>query len=225
MAPQSLQAAPAPRAAVTEPAKPQAAPAPAVTSLISATFSQLPQAQAAPATLAAANAAATTAPAATSIGAAPAMHVVKTTTIRVGDTPAEPQQAVPLALATPADASAPAAAAVAAEPQGATSLASVSTDNPPVPMGPQSKAVQAKATEVAKADVPKADAAAHAGSHMKVGGSGVSVRAGPSKSKSVLFNLAAGQKVTVGARQRGWLQITDAQGRSGWAYSDFLRKS
>jgi uncharacterized protein YgiM (DUF1202 family) len=59
---------------------------------------------------------------------------------------------------------------------------------------------------------------------MKVGGSGVSVRSGPSKAHGVLFNLAAGQKVTVSGKQRGWLQITDAAGRHGWAYSDLFSK-
>lgn len=207
---QGTQAMPALQPAAAQPARPSAA-VPTVGSLISATFSQLPQAQSAPAAVAATAAATSAAP----VGAAPAMHVVKTTTIRVGDTPA--QQPVPLAMADSQAAAAP--AMIAAGPQPATAVASVAPDDAaPVPMGPPSKAVQAKAAEVAK------DEPAHDGSHMKVGGSGVSVRAGPSKSKSVLFNLAAGQKVTVGARQRGWLQVTDAQGRSGWAYSELLRK-
>ena len=37
--------------------------------------------------------------------------------------------------------------------------------------------------------------------------------------------LAAGEKVTVTARQRGWVQITDSQGRQGWAYSSLHRNS
>ena len=60
---------------------------------------------------------------------------------------------------------------------------------------------------------------------MIVGGGGVTVRSGPSRGRGQLFNLAAGEKVTVTARQRGWVQITDSQGRQGWAYSSLLRNS
>lgn len=55
-----------------------------------------------------------------------------------------------------------------------------------------------------------------------VGGSGVNVRSGPSKASSKLFALAAGQEVTVSANDKGWLQVVDAQGRSGWIYKTFL---
>jgi len=59
-----------------------------------------------------------------------------------------------------------------------------------------------------------------------VGGSGANVRANPSKgSGNVLFALRAGEKVTVVERKRGWMKITDDQGRSGWIYSDYLSKS
>jgi len=56
-----------------------------------------------------------------------------------------------------------------------------------------------------------------------VGGQGVNVRAKPSMSGAKLFALASGEKVTVKQNQRGWLNIVDDQGRSGWAYSDYLR--
>jgi hypothetical protein len=217
---------PAPAAPAVRPAA-----APSAGSLISATFSQLPQAQSATAGAAASAAAGAT----PLLPAAPTTHVVKTTTIKI-DPPGETvaaSQSVPLALANPSPAvdaapaapsgaaapaaSAPAPAAMAPAPD-AKSIASVSTDTAPVPMAPPAKEAKAKVASVEKTSP------APSGAQMKVGGSGVSVRAGPSKSKSVLFNLAAGQKVTVGSRQRGWVQITDAQGRSGWAYSDYLRK-
>jgi uncharacterized protein YgiM (DUF1202 family) len=56
-----------------------------------------------------------------------------------------------------------------------------------------------------------------------VAGSGVTVRSGPGKSNRSLFALSAGSKVTVKAEKGGWLQVTDAKGRTGWAYSSFLR--
>jgi hypothetical protein len=60
---------------------------------------------------------------------------------------------------------------------------------------------------------------------MVVTGKGVTVRSGPAKSNAALFALAGGQKVTVTDNQKGWLQIVDGQGRTGWAYSSFLAKS
>jgi hypothetical protein len=57
-----------------------------------------------------------------------------------------------------------------------------------------------------------------------VGGAGVTVRSGPSKSQPRLFALQAGQKVTIAGNQKGWLQIVDAKGRRGWAYSSYLGK-
>jgi hypothetical protein len=58
---------------------------------------------------------------------------------------------------------------------------------------------------------------------MTVAGAGVTVRSGPSKSRSSLFALGAGEKVAVLKSEKGWLQVRDSQGRVGWAYSRFLR--
>jgi SH3-like domain-containing protein len=57
----------------------------------------------------------------------------------------------------------------------------------------------------------------------RVAGAGVTVRAGPGKSNKQLFNLAGGSEVTVSDNSKGWLKITDAKGRTGWAYKDFVR--
>lgn len=57
-----------------------------------------------------------------------------------------------------------------------------------------------------------------------VGGAGVNVRSGPSKSKGVLFALAGGKTVSVSEDQKGWLHITDEKGREGWVYKTFLVK-
>jgi hypothetical protein len=58
---------------------------------------------------------------------------------------------------------------------------------------------------------------------MTVAGAGVTVRSGPSKSRSSLFALGAGEKIAVLKSEKGWLQVRDSQGRVGWAYSRFLR--
>lgn len=55
-----------------------------------------------------------------------------------------------------------------------------------------------------------------------VAGQGVNVRSGPGKSKEALFALPGGAEVTIGANERGWLEITDDQGRTGWVYKDYL---
>ncbi len=49
------------------------------------------------------------------------------------------------------------------------------------------------------------------------------MRSGPGKSNGKVFGLAGGEKVTVGENRRGWLKITDDQGRTGWVYKDYLR--
>lgn len=60
--------------------------------------------------------------------------------------------------------------------------------------------------------------------NMEVIGRGVTVRAGPGRAQKSLFSLAAGKTVTVTGDHRGWLKITDGQGRTGWAYGNFLKK-
>ncbi|MGV3492067.1 MAG: SH3 domain-containing protein [Devosia sp.] len=70
------------------------------------------------------------------------------------------------------------------------------------------------ATEVATAE-PEGDL-------RTVAGSGVNVRSGPGRSNGTLFTLAGGKQVRVLANQNGWLQITDDQNRTGWAYQTYL---
>jgi len=55
-----------------------------------------------------------------------------------------------------------------------------------------------------------------------VGRSGVNVRAAPATSGKKLFALTPGQKVTVTKTDKGWLQIRDAKGRTGWLYSTYV---
>jgi cytoskeletal protein RodZ len=82
----------------------------------------------------------------------------------------------------------------------------------------------AAAEEVAAA-VPTAAAppATASGPNLRiVAGQGVNVRSGPGKSKEKLFALPGGAEVTISSNERGWLKITDAQGRTGWIYKDYL---
>ncbi|MEQ1899638.1 MAG: SH3 domain-containing protein [Devosia sp.] len=55
-----------------------------------------------------------------------------------------------------------------------------------------------------------------------VAGQGVNVRSGPGKSKEKLFALPGGAEVRIGASERGWYEVTDDQGRTGWVYKDYL---
>lgn len=56
-----------------------------------------------------------------------------------------------------------------------------------------------------------------------VAGQGVNVRSGPGKSTGVLFALNGGTEVSLtGGSKRGWLELRDARGRTGWAYTDYL---
>jgi SH3-like domain-containing protein len=58
-----------------------------------------------------------------------------------------------------------------------------------------------------------------------VRGAGVNVRASPSSSAEKLFALPGGRKVSVGETERGWLKITDENGRTGWLYEDYVSGS
>jgi uncharacterized protein YgiM (DUF1202 family) len=50
------------------------------------------------------------------------------------------------------------------------------------------------------------------------------VRSSPSKGGKVLFALSGGESVTVLENKRGWLRIKDDQGRTGWVYSDGVKR-
>ena len=67
-----------------------------------------------------------------------------------------------------------------------------------------------------------AEAPAASGDIRTVKGQGVNVRSGPSSSSGKLFALRGGTKVTVSDENRGWLKVTDPDGRTGWAYQQFL---
>jgi hypothetical protein len=57
-----------------------------------------------------------------------------------------------------------------------------------------------------------------------VTGKGANVRASPSKAGKVLFALRGGELVSIVSSKRGWMQVKDAQGRTGWMYGDALKR-
>jgi hypothetical protein len=111
-------------------------------------------------------------------------------------------------------ATAAAAEPAAPEPQGGV-----------VASGTPSAAARQHATAVATELAVKPPAAAADTGKAVVKGSGANIRSSPSKSKSkVLFSLAGGERVSVGADEHGWLKITDDQGRSGWVWEELLTR-
>jgi hypothetical protein len=58
-----------------------------------------------------------------------------------------------------------------------------------------------------------------------ISASALNIRAEPSSQSASLFVLAYGTKVQVAEREGGWAQVTDPNGRVGWAYSKYLAKS
>lgn len=57
-----------------------------------------------------------------------------------------------------------------------------------------------------------------------VTGKGANVRSSPSKAGKVLFALRGGETVTIVSSKRGWMQVKDDQGRTGWMYGDALKR-
>ena len=82
----------------------------------------------------------------------------------------------------------------------------------------------AEVQQPAKASAP-ADKASGGGSLYVVLGSGVNVHSNYGKGNKVLFAIAGGVKVTVLDTQHGWMKIKDDQGRTGWVWSQGLKKS
>jgi SH3-like domain-containing protein len=58
-----------------------------------------------------------------------------------------------------------------------------------------------------------------------VGGSAVNLRAGPSSSAQQLSVLQPGETIQTGQTIGGWVQVTRADGSTGWVYSSYLSSS
>ena len=84
--------------------------------------------------------------------------------------------------------------------------------------------------KVAKLDPPKVtitapkktSKASASAATATVKGQGANVHAEGSSSSRTLFALPGGSKVTVGSNSHGWIQVTDAKGRTGWMYKDYV---
>lgn len=90
-----------------------------------------------------------------------------------------------------------------------------SVDVAAAPAVAEEPAAEAVATDVAEVSPSGGDV-------RRVLGSGVNVRASASSKAEKIFVLAPGEQVTVTDNNRGWLKITDDQGRVGWLYEDFV---
>ena len=147
-------------------------------------------------------------------------------TAAAGEAPVQPlQRPAPLDVVAFAEEPVETAASVKAEAE--RKLAEVSKPEPvaePEPVAKPESAAEpepvAEPEPEAKPEPAKAEAAT--GDARTIAGAGVNVRSGPGKSNGKLFALAGGEKVTVGENQRGWLKITDDQGRTGWIYKSYL---
>lgn len=140
-----------------------------------------------------------------------------------GETSQPLERPTPLDVAAFADAPTETAANVQAEAE--RKLAEVAGSEPesePEPTAePEPEPVTQEPAAAPEPEPVKAQAAA-SGDTRTVAGAGVNVRSGPGKSNGRVFGLAGGEQVTVSENRRGWLKITDNQGRTGWVYKDYL---
>ena len=91
---------------------------------------------------------------------------------------------------------------------------------------PAASAPKAKPEPVAQEDEPTASAYAPVGKgSATIGRQGANIRSLPKTGGSqVLFSLAAGEEVTVTETQKGWYKVVDDRGRSGWVWSELVRR-
>lgn len=137
------------------------------------------------------------------------------------------------------------ASATAAGDSAQVALASVSSPNPdllkrldaevaPPPVIAPTKAAAAEDDSVASVqpvslttgvDLAAPTATAAPTGPLKsdtVGGSAVNLRSGPSSSSSQLSVLQPGEAIQTGQVIGGWVQVTRADGSTGWVYSTYL---
>lgn len=106
---------------------------------------------------------------------------------------------------------------LAAVPKTTPELFPAQDEQPYVSVADASADAQLKLGTPGKPAVPDANA-------MLISASGLNIRAEPSSQSPSLFVLTYGTKVEAGDESGGWVEITDPQGRNGWAYSKYLAK-
>jgi uncharacterized protein YgiM (DUF1202 family) len=123
-------------------------------------------------------------------------------------------------------------------PETSGSVAEAYAAGPRVALAPPSAAVDAAArigagqqpaadtqTVADLSPVPESKAATPLKSgQASVTGKGANVRTSPSKAGKILFALRSGEVVTIVGSKRGWMQVKDDQGRTGWMYGDALKR-
>lgn len=115
----------------------------------------------------------------------------------------------------------PAAAAPAAEPAPIV-VAEAEPEPSPAPVVSE----EPSSEEVVADEEPSAAAYAPVrGGDATVGRQGANVRSAPkTRGSDVLFSLAAGEDVTIMETQKGWYKVVDSRGRSGWVWSELVRR-
>ncbi len=139
-----------------------------------------------------------------------------------GDTTQPLERPTPLDVAAFAEEPTETAASVKAAAEQKLAEVAKSQPEPVAEAKPEPAQEAPKADPEPKAKPEPVKQAAASGDVRTVAGAGVNVRSGPGKSHGRAFGLAGGEKVTVTENQRGWLKITDDQGRTGWVYKDYL---
>ena len=130
--------------------------------------------------------------------------------------------------------------AITVKPDGTPDLGSIVAEayaEPSAPVVPPSPAVDAAARigagqlPLVKSDPVEMTPAKPASKTASVGsgnatilGAGANVRTGPTKAGKVVFAISGGESVTVLENKRGWLLIKDDRGRTGWVYSDGVKR-
>ncbi|WP_299644663.1 SH3 domain-containing protein [Devosia sp.] len=143
------------------------------------------------------------------------------TAAAVDETPGQPlQRPKPLEVAAFVEERVDTPPAVKAEAQ--KQLVAVAKPEAVEKVAPAAEPTPAPKAAAAPVKAKPAKAAPAPGDTRTVAGQGVNVRAGPGKSQGKLFALAGGEKVKVSENQRGWLRVTDDQGRTGWVYKTYV---
>lgn len=141
-------------------------------------------------------------------------RVVRAVTVRADGTPelgsmAEAYAPGPRIALAPASPAVEAAARIGAGQQPAVETQTVADLSPDTPADVSTPAKSSPALKSGQASVT---------------GKGANVRAAPSKAGKVLFALRAGEVVSIVGSKRGWMQVKDDQGRTGWMYGDALKR-
>ena len=92
-----------------------------------------------------------------------------------------------------------------------------------VPTTAKPKASSVVASVAPPQDPAPAKAGAAGSVYVTIGGGGAYVRTSPARGSVRLFALARGDRVRITQTQKGWDQIVDAKGRTGWVYAALLQ--